>query len=241
MKKKLLTVALVFVISGIIGFNIPNVQAQAGFSNIDVKWSGGNQIYYDTSTGNTIYTIQASGTSTYSDGVYYENDEGFIELPITDAYAHNYSGTVAKDGTSSPGLATNDGCPSLVWANTEAGETYAVLWQFRIPHDFRDGTDLSVQIGVSTASATSGARFNFYMLENKDGTAFDTSGVFHMMSTVSTDANTKLDVISADASNDDPDVADIYTLVLFLENGLSISGNVELKHCRIKYHRQFNN
>jgi len=243
MKNKFKSICL-FLLSFVLGMGmaVPMLFAQgSGTFNVDSYFYQGNQIFRDRSDNATIYTLRSDADSTYGAGLAVENDEGYIELPITAAYAVANGYGVVADGTTTPGLATNDGVPSLVWAYNEYGTGYAVAWTFRIPHDFQDATDLSVQISVSTASATSGSRFNFYMLENKDDTAFDTSGTLHMMSTVATDANSKLDVITADDTGDDPDVDDIYTLVLFLENGKSISGNTELKQVRIKYTRQFNN
>lgn len=240
MKKKLIYM-LAFLLGAAIWFpSIIHAQG-SGLANIDSYFYQGNQIVEDKADNETIYTIYSDKESTKGAGLAVSNDEGFIELPITAAYSIADGETVLVDGSTTPGLATNDGVPSLVFANTEYGATYGVAWTFRIPHDFQDGTDLSVQISVSTASGTSGSRFNFYMLENKDDTAFDTSGAYHMMTTIANDANTKLDVVTADDTGDDPDVDDIYTLVLFLENGLSITGNTELKQVRIKYTRQLNN
>lgn len=238
--KKIIIFSLVlgFLIS-FSGFITCPVFAQGGYSNIEVEWSDGNQVWKDKSSQNTIFTVQADETTPYSDGVYVENDEGTIELSITEAYSIADGYGVVADGTTTPGLATNDGCPTLVWASTETFTGYAVSWTFVIPRDFRDGTDLTVEASFSTASASSGATFEYGIYVNTDATAFDTAYTGVPLTALASSTNTTFDVVSGDDTTNDVDAGDRCTLLLYPI--VITTGNVELRHIRVRYPRQFNN
>lgn len=242
MKKKLISCLGVFIISVLMGMRLGFA---APLSQINTYIGDyGNMVFRDQGSGSNIFTIQSSSQATYSDGLYIANDQGSIELPITEAYSYANGYAVAADGTTTPGLATNDGCPSLVWASTETTQrsthvTYAVGWTFTVPRDFRDGTDLILEIDVTTASGSSGAYFEYCIFENKDATAVDTAGTGVPFAVVATDANTKMDVLSATDTPDDVDAGDVLTVRLYITS--ITTGNVELKGARIRYPRQFNN
>lgn len=242
MKRKLvflITFLTAICIGVIAGHIIPDVIAQgSGMYNVDSYFYQGNQIYRDRSDNATIFTIRSDGDTTYSAGLNVENDEGTIDLPVTTAYALNDTETVLIDTSTQPGLATNDGGPSLVWAAAENGTTYGVAWNICIPHDFKDATDISIRLGVSTATASTDTRFQWGVYENKDDTAFDTAMSYCNLATVASDANTKLDVIEGDDSPDDLDVNDVVTVVLWKSHG---TANAEIKLVQIFYDRQFNN
>ncbi len=218
-------------------------QMSFALANIYGDFHNGDQRYLDRSDNVAIMTLQSDLNTTYHAGLRINNDEGFIDLPITDAYAYNYSGTIAKDGTSSPGLATNDLCPSIVWANTEVSLstnlTYAVMWTVTIPRDFRDGTDITLEIAVSSPSATPLATFEYVVLLNGDAVTFDTGGTGVPLTTVGTSANTALDVVSGVDTPDDLDAGDVITIALYLVK--SSASTIEVKSARLRYDRQFNN
>jgi len=138
------------------------------------------------------------------------------------------------DEASTPDLATCDGIPCLVWA--DSGETTAVGWTFRLPSDFSSGLVVYALISSNAASGA-GQKLDWAVWLNKDATAFDAAAI-PQSAVESTEAalSTKNDVLTltSDATAEAAYTAgDWVTLEFF--NASTDDDDLELKGLEVTY------
>jgi hypothetical protein len=93
-----------------------------------------------------------------------------IDLPLA-SFLTSTGGAVPITGSTAPGFATNDGVPSIEWADAE---TTPAFLTFRVPEDY--GADGRFKVFATESLVTTQCSLDFTVYVNRDGSAADTSG-----------------------------------------------------------------
>ncbi len=154
------------------------------FTNILLKG------YLDSASGAAIRSPTITGT--IGTGAILPSQQ-IIPLPLTEAYIVG-TGIMGNDGTTAPGIATTDGIPKIVWANSNEASAASQQWTFRVPANYSSG--LGFRFWASTSSATSPPKVNWRLLVNGDDTAFATTWYEQTVVQLGADSATKNDEIT---------------------------------------------
>lgn len=153
-------------------------------------------------------------------------------IPLTGFYIDG-TGVIGNDGTTAPGLAENDGIPSIVWANTEQSSTYRIQYTFKIPDDYSSGAGLAI-LG-SESSETTDSKITVDVWEQNNSTAFSDSAYHCASVSISSNGSTKNNYLNTDIHSGTANnlvAGDWITIGLFPTAG---SGNTEIKGVEFYY------